>query len=295
VDKATAEAFGVSAMPTLVITEADGNTLARSIGAPFQKPEEAIKWFDEISTKITSYFDLRAKWDESKHSNSEVGEQLLAVAIAIGHVTTAAQVYFVQAEQAGKDVARAQELRLNALNLLVDNYEMEAAAEYADKADKLTPAEGDARIDLDVVRAKILVFSKKPEEGRELLDKYFDTLVEKVDARAIDLADLRMSTEKQESEEQQAAFHKLGRELYLKLAKVFEKHERVWELKVYAAWYGTEIGDAAVQQAAKKELAEVAEKGEGQWKEIAKSILEQDEKGEEKEDGAEEEGEGEMG
>jgi tetratricopeptide (TPR) repeat protein len=286
-DEGTPKLYDVSAMPTLVIADADGFERAKSVGAPFSTPEGAIKWFDEIGGKITAYDDLNAKWNESKHTDTGSGEKLAEAAIGLGKTTQAIEIYEALIAAAGEDKVRAATLNLKVGKLLLDQWEIERAAEFVDKADKLAPAEGDARVDVDVVRARVLLFSEKGKEARELANKYFDKLVEKADARALDLADIMLTSE---DEQDEATAAKKGRALYLKLAKAFDKHERVWELKVYAAWYGLS-GDE--KEACRKELAEVAEKGEGQWKDIAKSLLE--EKDEEGKEEKKEDGEDEMG
>ena len=74
--------------------------------------------------------------------------------------------------------------------------------------------------------------------------------------------------------------------MYLKLAEVFVKHERVWELKVYAAYYGFAAGQ---EEAAIKELKEVIEKGTGDWVKIAKDVLEGHEKEKADKDGKKDE------
>jgi tetratricopeptide (TPR) repeat protein len=280
-DEATPKLYNVSAMPTLVIADADGFERAKSVGAPFSTPEGAIKWFDEIGGKITACQEAFDKWNGSKHTDTAAGEKYAEAAMGLGKVTEAIDTYKTLIAAAGEDKTRGAALNVKVAKLLLEQWDIEGATEYADAADKLTPAEGDARVDVDVVRARVLLFSEKSKEARDLATKYFDKLVEKVDDRAIDLADIMLSSEEEEDE---AVAAKKGRALYLNLAKAFDKHKRVWELKVYAAWYGLS-GDE--KEACRKELAEVAEKGEGQWKDIAKTLLEQkEEEGEEeKEDG----------
>lgn len=268
-NKKVPETYGVSAMPTLVITEADGTELAKAVGAPFSTPEAAIKWFDGIGADIQAYLDLRIKWDETKHSGADIGEKFAEAALKIGRRPEAVRAYESLIEVAGEDKARVGALKIKLARLALDDYDVETAAARADEADKLLPAEGDARVDLDLLRARILLWSEKPEESRKLCEKYYDTLLKAADARVIDLAEVYLGTE---SSDDEAATMKKGREMYLALAKTFPKHERVWELKVYAAWYGSKTDQ---RDASKKELAEIAEKGEGQWKDIAKQVLEQ--------------------
>jgi tetratricopeptide (TPR) repeat protein len=279
VDEATPKLYDVSAMPTLVIAEADGTEVSKSVGAPFSAPEDAIKWFDEIGGKITAYRDSSAKWDESKHTDTAAGEKLAEAAMALGKTAQAIEIYQALIAAAGDDKTRAASLHLKLAKMFLEQFELETATEHVDKADKLTPAEGDARVDVDVLRARLLLFNDKPEEARKLAQKYFDTLLEKVDVRVIDLAEVILGTEDQEDE---VAAAKTARAMYQKLAKAFDKHERVWELKVYAAWYGISSGE---KEACLKELQEVAEKGEGSWKAIAKSVLDGQAEKEAKEDG----------
>ena len=282
------KAFEIKAMPTLIIADADAFERARAVGAPFSTPDAAIKWFDEIGGKITACQEAFDKWNESKHTDTAAGETYAEAAVGLGKLTAAIDTYKTLIDGAGEDKARAAALNLKAGKLLLNEWDIEGATPFIEAADKAAPAEGDVRVDVDVVRARLLLFSEKGKEARELAAKYFDKLVEKADARALELTDVMLSSDE---EVEDAVAAKTGRALYLRLAKAFAKHERVWELKVYAAWYGMSGPD---KEACKKELAEVAEKGEGQWKDIAKNVLEESEKEEGEEEGGEE-GDDDMG
>lgn len=60
-DQATPKKYGVSAMPTLVIADAKEKALITQVGAPFSTAEEALKWFDDISTALKDVEKLEAE------------------------------------------------------------------------------------------------------------------------------------------------------------------------------------------------------------------------------------------
>ena len=265
-------------MPTLVIATADGEELAKSVGAPFSTPEGAIQWFDEIGEKITNYNTLKAKWDESKHTDFEAGKKFAEAASELGKFEPAVETLEALIEAAGEDKAKAGEAHASLASLYVSRLQSEedldAATSHCEKANELLPAEGDARIDADIVYAQVLSYNEDTEGARKLCEKHYDNLLKAKDERVIDLANVYLGTEESEDETEVA---KRGRKMYLALAAAFPKHERVWELKVYAAWYGLSSG---ATDEAKAELKDVVENGEGRWKDIAKQVL----------DGANEEG-----
>ncbi|MCB9894368.1 MAG: hypothetical protein H6839_07960 [Planctomycetes bacterium] len=271
-DEVVPPLYDVSAMPTLVITDAEGNELAKSVGAPFSDPEGAIKWFDEIGGKINAFSELQTKWDDSKHADAAVGEKYAEAANELGKTSAAIEAYKALIELAGEDKAKAGALHTLVAKMLLDNSDLEGATEHANLADKLLPAEGDARIDADLLRAQILMWSDDAAGARKLCDKHYDNLVKAADERAIDLASTILGTI--DSDDEKAVPTK-GREMYLKLAEVFAKHERVWELKVYAAYFALSCDQ---EEAGVKELKEVIEKGKGDWVKIAKDVLERHEK-----------------
>ena len=254
-------------MPTLVITNAKGMQLAKSVGAPFSTPEDAIKWFDEIGEKITAFDDLLTKWDASKHTDVEIGEKFAKACADLGRTDDAVSTYESLVTLAGDDKAKAAGAYLGLARIYADQYEFEDAAKYAEKASEGTPEEGDARVDLDLLRVQILLYTEKPADARKLCEKHREALLKAKDERVIELTQYYMGT----NEGEEAEVNKKGRELYVELAKAFAEHERVWELKTIAAWYALNGDDKATGI---KELEEVVEKAEGRWKDIAKSVLE---------------------
>ena len=280
-DEVVPAKYDVSAMPTLVITDAEVNELAKSVGAPFSDPEGAIKWFDEIGAKIDAFAGLQTKWDDSKHADAAIGEKFAEAASALGKAKQAIPVYNVLIELAGEDKAKAGALHILVAKMLLEESNLDGASEHAETANKLLPEEGDARIDLDMLRAQILMWSGDSAGARKLCEKHYEALLKAADPRAMDLADTYLGTTESDDEQ---VIAKTGRDMYLKLAEVFVKHERVWELKVYAAYYGLSCNQ---EEAAVKELKEVIEKGKGDWVKIAKNVLEGHEKKEADKDGDE--------
>lgn len=259
--------YDVSAMPTLVITDAKGMQLAKSVGAPFSTPEDAIKWFDEIGEKITNFNDLQTKWDGSKHSDAELGAKFAEACAELGRTDDAVLTYESLITLAGEDKAKAAAAHLGLARIYLDQFELETAGKHADKANEGTPETGEARVDLDLLRIQILLYSEKPAEARTLCEKHREALLKAKDERVIELTQFYLGTDEREEPE----VSKSGRELYLELAKAFADHERIWELKTIAAWYALRGEDKA---AGIKELEGIVEKAEGRWKDIAKSVLE---------------------
>lgn len=265
-DEVVPPMFDVSAMPTLVIANAKGEQLSKSVGAPFSTPEEAIKWFDEIGEKLTAFDGLLAKWDESKHTDVAVGKDFAEACVELGRIDDAILAYESLVGLAGDDKAEAASLHLELARIYKDKYEFEDAEKHAAKASEGTPETGDARVDLDLLRIELLLYTEKPADARQLCEKHREALLKAADERVIQLTQFYLGTE----EGDESAINKKGRKLYVELAKTFDDHERVWELKTIAAWYALNGEDEATGI---KELEEVAEKAEGRWKEIAKSVL----------------------
>ena len=270
VDEATPKLFGVSAMPTLVIADSAGSELAKSVGAPFSTPEDCIKWFDEIGPKIKNFQDLRAKWDESKHADAEVGASFADACTAVGNTKLAIETLGALIKLAGDDKAAAGKLHTRLARIHLDAWNLEEATSAAEAADKLLPTEGESRVDLDVVRAKLLLYRGDGEAARKLCEKYRETLLKAKDERVIELTEVYLGTFDEQD-------FKRNRELYVELGKVFSTHERIWEIKVYAAYFAIEAGD---KETGRKELADIAANGKGQWKGIAQSILDDMDAGE---------------
>lgn len=277
VDKATPKLFGVSAMPTLVIADSAGIELAKSVGAPFSTPEDCITWFDEIGPKIKSFQELRTKWDASKHSDADAGAKFADAAAAVGNTKLAIETLESLIKLAGDNKEAAGKLHTRVARIHLDGWNIEDASSAAEAADKLLPAEGEARVDLDLVRAKLLLFSGDAEGARKLCVKYRETLLKAKDERVIELTEVYVGTFDEPD-------YKKNRELYLELGKVFSTHERIWEIKVYAAYFAIEAGD---KETGRKELADVAANGKGQWKGIAQSILEDMDAGDSEDDDGE--------
>lgn len=92
-DKATMVKYKVRAFPTFVITDAEGNELARQVGStPLSTTEKATDWFSKINTAIDEVPDLEAKYAESADS-IKIGRKLGAAYVMLGRSEKAADVY----------------------------------------------------------------------------------------------------------------------------------------------------------------------------------------------------------
>lgn len=270
-DETTGPIYSVSAMPTLVIAEADGTMLVKQVGAPFSTPAEAIEWLDKVGTALTDMKKLEEAYTADKSAAN--ADKLTECYTTLGATDKVVKLYQAQLDALAKDSKDRGPMLVKLARAQLAGEDMKAARATADEAAKLIAADTDAGIDLDVLRAELVGW----DGDFAIVDKIYkarkEALLAKKDERLIAIA-FAWSNSRAVGASNDGKMVEGAKEIraeMLAMVAGFPASERIWEIKVYAAYYAYESGDIAT---AKKEMKEVADKGKGEWADTAKLMME---------------------
>jgi tetratricopeptide (TPR) repeat protein len=236
-DKDTLQKYGVRAFPTFVVTDAEGAELMRQVGAPFSTPKDAIKWFGDIQDGL----DNLPTYEAAHKKNPEDVDAALKLANAynsLGKSTEALELYEKLAKKLGKKDARRVDVHLKLGEALMGTLDRDNQAEVGKRV-------------------------------QEVYDEILPGLVKAKDERAVEPGITNTKIKSMLNKD-----HKGARKDAQALLKAFAKHDRVKEIKFFAAYYAKQDGDNAT---ARKELEALIKDGpeDDRWVKSAKNVIEQ--------------------
>ncbi|MBE7492389.1 MAG: thioredoxin family protein [Planctomycetes bacterium] len=266
--------YEIQAMPTLVIADAAGEVLARTVGAAFDNPKDAIKWFDDVVAALKELPALEKAFNESKNADVAAATKLVDGYVKVG--LTAKAFKICQSLLEGRDPKDKAviDLRLKYADMLMDEIELEdamaqlkLAAEAMDKGDK-------RMLDVRLKMADCRLYADEHDGLEKELESLYADLIKAGDDRAIDvipkLANLVVWLVEDEAAQVQG--NKKVRALCHETAKALKDTKRKTELAFYAAYFAWGANEHDV---AKKEMKAVVDAKDGKWSKIAADILKQ--------------------
>ncbi|MBZ0136275.1 MAG: hypothetical protein K8I27_07880 [Planctomycetes bacterium] len=239
-DKDTLKKYAVRAFPTFVITDAEGTELMRQVGAPFSTPEEAREWFPKVATALKNVAALEEK-HASDAENIDVAIELAETYTTLGKSDKAVEIYKALAPKIKEDDKRYATVQLAYADGLLGTISKE----------------------------------NQDEVGKQIsgiYDKVLPALIKSGEDRAIDPAVLNARIKMIVNKDNKAA-----RTQMTDMLEPYAKHERILEIKYWAAFFAGQDGDT---DTAKTEYAAIVEAGdaENQWVKNAQSQLKKLEK-----------------
>lgn len=275
-DQETPAKYGVTAMPTLVIADAAGEVQVKSVGAPFDNPKDAVKWFDDVAQALKDLPALEKAFNESKNADVVTAGKLVDSHTKLGQDDKARKVCESILEgRDPKDTAVA-DVRIKFADLLMRGDEPDKAAEQLKQVLKLLAKDDKRLVD---VRMKVIDCRLYADDVAGL-DKDIETLYAELlkakDDRAIDAAmkwtQVVVWFGGEEDDAKAKANALKARSQFLACAKELTSSKRAVEAKFFAAYVGH---DTTEKEAAIKEMKEIAAAGVDPWSDHAKSVLEQ--------------------
>jgi hypothetical protein len=266
------------AMPTLIIADAEGNARVRQVGAAFDNPKDALKWFDDIDAALKELPDAEKAFTESKNSDIAKGMKLAGIYGKLGLNGKAAKVCEDLINGREEKDSTLVEVRIKLADLQLEEGDSAAAMGQLKIVLGLL-----AKDDKRVVDVKLkLIDCRMNEQQTEGLAKEVETLYAELlkgkDERVLDAGLKWVSlvvwggSSEDVDEKVQAENHKKARGLFLDAVKALEGSKRKVEGQFYAAYFGWEAGD---KEAAKKEMQAVIEAKDEKWSKIATEVLKQ--------------------
>lgn len=276
-DAKTKKQYNVSAMPTLVIATPEGEQQARSVGAPFSTPEDAMEWFAETTKKIKALPELKKAFGDTKHTGVDEAEALAEAYGELGLGSKVAEIWEEVIGALGEGHEKEFDARIKLCEALLTERrpDMDKVNEHLEAAKKLVGEDKARETDVALVDARILMMQRKYTEAATAMEKILPGLIETKDDRAVDLTEHWGNAKSREAGRDKAKFieaQKALRTKYEGLAKTFAESERIHEIRVKSAitlYYAEEFDKL------KEELKTVAEDdAAGKWQKEAKRILE---------------------
>ena len=273
-DSATAEAFSIQSLPTMVIADAGGAETIRFVGAPFKGDvESAVKWLEAAPGRLAAIDETLKVFGESKHTNIETGEKLVALYLELGAKGKVVWVYEQLISALGADHAKNGELHLKAGLAAAEAWDMEKTSEHLTVALEKLPKDDPRRTDASLKLLPVKLMGGDVEGVRKEAKEMYDTLRKAKDARAVEagLQLVQANVFYEEDEAKRAEAAKAGRATLLEIRKEFPD-SRATELRFYAAYMAWM---ASEKDTARKEMKELSGATPAdQWTEAAKGILE---------------------
>ncbi len=235
-DKETLQKYSVRAFPTFVITDAEGTELMRQVGAPFSTPKEAIDWFTGVGDGLENLPKYKEAYDKDPN-NVDAAIKLADTYNALGKGAEALELYEGLVEKIGKKDKRKADIQLKLADALMGTISRENQAEVG------------ARI-------------------KSIYDEVLPGLIKAKDERAVEPAFITARIKAVLDKD-----YKSARGDLVKLQKTFPKHDRLKEMKFYAAMYAMQDGD---NDTAKAEFEAMIKEGpeDDRWVKNAASGLE---------------------
>jgi tetratricopeptide (TPR) repeat protein len=243
-DKDTLQKYGVRAFPTFVVTDAEGTELMRKVGAGgLATPKEATEWF----TNVADALDNLPKYEEAHKKNPEDVDVALKLANAynsLGKSTEALELYEGLAKKLDKKDARRVDVHLKLGEALTGTIDRDNQAEVGKRV-------------------------------QEIYDEILPGLIKSKDERAVEPGIMNTKIKSMLNKD-----HKAARKDAQALLMAFAKHDRVKEIKFFAAYYAKQDGD---NDTARKELDVLIKEGpeDDRWVKSAKKVIEQMDKADE--------------
>lgn len=275
-DQDTAARYGISAMPTLVIADAAGEVQVKSVGAPFDNPKGALKWFDDVAQALEDLPALEKTFNESKNADVAAATKLADAYSKLGHSGKARKVYEAILEGREPKDAAVADVRLKLADLLMQNDDPGAASSQLKLVLDVLPKDDKRVVDVRLKLIDCRLYADDTEGLNKEIETLYVDLLKAKDERAIDAAmkwtQVVLWFSGEEDEGKAKANGLKARGMFLDCAKELKDSKRAIEAKFFAAYVGHTAGEV---EAAKKEMKEIAAAGIDPWSDSAKQVLEQ--------------------
>ena len=266
--------YEIRAFPTFIIIDHSEKELMRQVGSPFRTPEEAREWFPEIGEALASVSDLEAKYEEDGE-NADVAIELADTYSKLGKADEAIAIYEKISEGMSEEDEGYVDFQFKYAEMLTENRKgAEAVAVYEGLIEAL-PEDSDRVVDatLGLADAKLQTINRNNEaevagEINEIYNELLPALIEAGDDRAIDPAILNARIEMIVNKDNEAARNQMTG-----MFEAYAKHDRILEIKYWAAFFASENGDTDTAKAEYQAIIDAGEAGD-RWVENAKKALE---------------------
>lgn len=227
--------YAVKAFPTFIITDVEGAEVLRQVGAPFQTPKDAIKWFGDVADGLDNLPKYEAA-HEKDPENLDAALKLAETYSAMGKSDKALPLYEKLAAKVKQDDKRWVDIQLKYADGLLATMTQENQKDVGGKIAKVYEA-------------------------------VLPGLVKGKDERAIEPGILNARIKSFLNEDHEGARKELKA-----LVEAFPKHERVKEIKYWAAAIAQKSGDS---ETAKAEYEALVKEGpeEDRYVKAAKSAI----------------------
>ncbi|MBK9975603.1 MAG: thioredoxin family protein [Planctomycetes bacterium] len=283
-----AASYEIMAMPTLIIADAQGNAKVRQVGAAFDNPKDALKWFDDIAVALKELPEAEKAFAESKNSDIAKGMKLAEVYGKLGLNSKASKVCEDLINGREEKDSTLVDVRIKLADLQLEEGDSSAALGQLKIALGLLAKDDKRQVDVKLKLMDCRMYEQETEGLQVEIEALYAELLKAKDERVLD-AGMKWvqlvvwgSSSEDVDEKVTVENHKKARGLFLDCVKALEGSKRKVEGQFYAAYFGWEAGE---KDAAKKEMQAVIEAKDAKWSKIATDVLKQWEnpEGEEKE------------
>lgn len=242
-DMDTVRRYGVTELPTLVITNSEGTMQLRDPTLSFSTVAEAMAWFEGKIDALDRLDDLQDEW--SDESTVETGRELGQVYHVLYRYPDAIDIFtqVIDLIEREEDDAedKTDEVTLGEIYLMRGtshdsrrDYD-KAIADY-DQSMALLEAGSDQRMSARYRKGKAHLNKGEPVLAEEVLAELHDELIEAEDAMATTVArEYAMSLIYQRKVSE-------AREMLLADAAAFPDDNNAWSLKIFAAYLAMDLG-----------------------------------------------------
>lgn len=278
VQQELAASYEIMAMPTLIIADAEGNAKVRQVGAAFDNPKDALKWFDDIAAALKDLPDAEKAFAESKNSDIAKGTKLADLYGKLGLNGKAAKVCEDLINGREEKDSTLIDVRLKLADLQLEESDSAAAMGQLKIVLGLLAKDDKRVVDVKLKLIDCRMYEQETEGLAKEVETLYAELLKGKDERMLD-AGLKWvqlvvwgGSSEEEDEKAHVENHKKARGLFQDCAKALEGSKRKVEAQFYAAYFGWEAGD---KEAAKKEMQAVIEAKDEKWSKIAGQVLKQ--------------------